>query len=209
MTVECGIQLVRNEAQTLALPLFEGMAYAIARAEQRSVGLPHFEFPHLRPLTVRCDLRKHLQLGGLPPTWRLGGNPALMGQLRFEAPNLGLTFRFLKERRRGYPGGTPVAGHNQARRQSWQQPSLVSLPGQATTPTEFLVLWDFQTGMEDGFTLRVVHTVEPGVFGRAVRLDMDWAIQPGGVIFEELTFVSGEDVDFFETEIDQEENQAP
>lgn len=97
----------RVEAQALASPLFEGMAYAIARADQRAIGLPHAEFPHLRPLTVLCDLRKHLELDSLPPTWRLGGKSALMGQLRFEAPSLGLTFRFLKERRRGYPGAHP------------------------------------------------------------------------------------------------------
>lgn len=208
MAEEHNLQRVRDEAQTLALPLFEGMSNAIARADQRAEGLPPAEFPHLRPLTVRCDLRKHLELEGLPPTWRLGGNSALMGQLRFEAPLHGLTFRFLKERRRGYPGGTPVAGRNQARRQAWQQPTLMPVTGQYTIPTEFLVLWDFQSGARSGFTLRLVHTVEPGVFGRAVRLDMDWAIQPGGVIFEELSFQSTEDVDFFETEIDQEENQS-
>lgn len=202
-------QLVEAEATRLGPRLFEGMSIAIPSAGNRARGLAHSRYPHVRPLLVRSDLREYLEGELLPAGWQVDGNPALMGQLLLVHRAFGLRFRVLKERRK-CPHGVPTAGRNSARRREWQ----AALPGPLTASrsrvTELLLLWDYAEADASGvaFTLRIVHTTEAGVYGRAVRCDLDLEVQAGGTIFESLSFGGGEDEeDFFsEVEIEQAEN---
>lgn len=207
-------QLVAAEARLLGPRLYEGMAVAIAAADSRSQGLVHTTYPHLRPLITRIEAREYLSREGLPRPWVVDGNPALMGQLYLTAADLGLKLRMLKERRRTYPQGVPVAGHNSARRRAWQAPLPLDLPAPtsaaAAAVTELLLLWDYRKtddSDDTSFTLRIVHPVEAGVYGRGVRCDLDLTVQTGGTIFENLTFTGDPDEEnFFETDIDRGEN---
>ena len=119
---------VAAQARLLGPRLYEGMSVAIQTADTRSRGLPHATYPHLRPLITRIEAREYLRREGLPMPWAVDGNPALMGQLYLTAKDLGLTLRMLKERRRTYPQGVPVAGRNPARQRAWQAPLPLQCP---------------------------------------------------------------------------------
>ena len=82
-------------------------------------------------------------------------------------------------------------------------------PAAPPAVTELLLLWDYADARsgETSFTLRIVHPVEAGVYGRQVRCDLDLSVQTGGTIFENLTFTSDPDEEnFFEADIDRDEN---
>lgn len=209
MTLNETRQLVEHEARLLGPRLFEGMAIAIDQAETRATGLGRTKYPHLRPMIVRAELREYLETEGLPEGWAVDGNPTLMGQLFLKKPASGVKLRVLKERRRTYPGGVPTAGRSTRRRQDWATPlfPLSAMPdGAAPTVNELLLLWDYAYKKEvvEGFTMRVVHPIEAGEYGRAVRCDVDFAIEAGGSVFERLTFQGDNDEeDFFDADIDE------
>jgi len=164
---------------------------------------------YLRPLVVRAAMRAQLfdqteRLGG----WVPQGNPALMGQLHLVHPESSLVLRMLKERRKTYPGGVPVAGHNAARRQYWTQDTLGDLVGDqaGAQPAELLLLWDLASTDQASlaFTLRVVRTLEPGRYGAAVPIDLSIDIDARGGAWEQLTFPrSDEHEDFFAVRLDE------
>lgn len=202
--------LVEAQSRLLGSRLHEGVAFGIQDAETRAKGFQHKKYPHLRPLLTRASLREFLETEALPGDWHVDGNPGLMGQLHLSEASLRLTLRVLKERRRTYPGGVPVAGRNPARRQAWQAPLFNLEPPQPRAHVnELLLLWDYadEEVVAEGFTLRVVHPIEAGVHGRAVRCDIDFAVQSGGTIFENLAFKSdpAED-DFFQADLDTAAN---
>jgi hypothetical protein len=156
--------------------LFRGTANALTNAERRIGDLVANGAFHLRALTVREELRAMLSDQDLMG-WVVEGNPAKMGELYLRHPAAGLLLRVLKERRSTYPGGVPVAGANQARRTYWAQPyqPMLPIPGMAPAKTLGLhLLWDLVNGkdIEEGFTLRVVHTTEPGTYGSRVPIDL-------------------------------------
>jgi hypothetical protein len=129
-----------------------------------------------------------------------------MGQILITSAPINLTLRVLKERRRTYPQGVPTAGHSNARREAWQKP-LFDFSPSSSNDTELLLLWDYAERVDDGFTLRVVHPVEAGVYGRAVRCDLDFTVKPGGTLFENREFAGDEEeTDFFKTHIERAEN---
>lgn len=209
MTLNAMQHLVLVQSQVLGPRLYEGMAIAIQDADRRAQGLQHAKYPHLRPMLTRAVAREYLEQEGLPAPWRVDGNPSLMGQLYLTSDDLALTLRVLKERRRSYPGGVPVAGRNPARRSAWQAPLPLDVPDDDEPPLcELLLLWDYSRGDGDrsGFTLRIVHTVEAGVYGRGVRCDLDLAVQPGGTIFTNLAFTGNDDHEDFFVEVDSREN---
>lgn len=210
MTRDAMRRLVAAQAQVLGPRLYEGLSVAIHAADSRARGLVHATYPHLQPLITRIEVREYLNRGGLPTPWTIGGNPALMGQLYLTAADLGLTLRMLKERRRTYPQGVPVAGRSPARQNAWQAQLPLQMPYPSARPlAELLLLWDYAPAVEgeSTFTLRIVHPVEAGVYGRAVRCDLDLSVQAGGTIFENLTFGGDADEeDFFRVDIDQDEN---
>lgn len=167
-------------------PLLHGaVADGLASAERRCSGFPHGTYPFIRPLMARVAIRQALVEQGLPSGWILGGNPTRMGQLQIE--NGTTSVRLLKERRRHYPGGTPPAGRNQERRLYWQPTLAFGDDGGSLLPdTRFLLLWDYVDSADGSlaFTLRLVHTLEPGAYGREVPLDL--TLDLSGVIPEDL-----------------------
>lgn len=205
-------EAVEVQARALGPLLHSGMAASLEGARARNVGLKHSKYPHLVPSCVRAELREFLESSPVPSGWRIGGNSRRMGQLDLENPDLGMSMRFLKERRRTYPGGVPTAGHNQARRQRWTSlPLDFPLPQQVNTDVDtlnLLLLWDFRKpGKLDEFRLRIVHTLAPGTYGKPVPCDLIVDVEDGGFIFSQLKFAgSPEDDDLFKVEIAEEDN---
>ncbi len=200
--------VVEVQAKMLGPRLYEAMSVAIPSAEARAKGLARVKYPHLRPLIVRCVLRENLEGELLPPGWHVDGNPALMGQLFLVHPELGLRLRVLKERRKMDRRAVPHAGRNPVRRRAWQAP-LPELSVAGSQPVELLLLWDYAKSDQVGvvFTLRIVHTTEPGHYGQAIQCDLELEVEAGGSIFETLSFAGDDDVeDFFHVDIDQAEN---
>ncbi|OOL29422.1 hypothetical protein GQ85_26115 [Rhodococcus rhodochrous] len=171
-------------------------------------------------MLARIELREYFKQEGMPPQWVLDGDPRAMGQLYFSAPELNLKLRFLKERRKTYPGGVPTAGKNRARQEAWgqagKQGALYSRRELGVTHQEppsiheLLLLWDYakKGSVSDGFTLRIVRPLAAGVYGRAVPYDLDIALKSGGNIFTNMAFPGDpDDEDFFgRAEIDRAEN---
>jgi len=205
-------RVIQAQAEALGPTLHAGMAVSLAAAGQRMRGLAHDRYPHLLPLTMRAEFREHLEREGVPNGWALGGDSRAMGQLLLQHSELGLEMRFVKERRRSYPGGVPTAGKNSARRQRWTQDPLDFLisgaPLSVINPLNRLLCWDFASGGNlDEFRLRIVHTLEPGTYGAAVPCDLILDVEDGGTIFSRLKFAGSDDEeDFFKVEISEEEN---
>ncbi|GAB2832635.1 hypothetical protein GCM10027176_41110 [Actinoallomurus bryophytorum] len=63
---------------------------------------------------MRAEMRKFLESSRLPGGWQIGGDCRLMGQPHIVHAEHDLEMRFLRERRRAYPGGVPGAGKNRA-----------------------------------------------------------------------------------------------
>ena len=106
-----------------------------------------------------------------------------------------------------------MAGHNTARRQYWTQDTLPDLPdGQTDTrPSELLLLWDLAgtDPAETAFTLRVVRTLEPGRYGKAVPVDLSLDIDATGGDWERLRFPdSDEPDDFFAVRLDEQADET-
>lgn len=199
-------RVIEQHVSGLGPALYAGIAYGVQDAFTRAQGLKHAKYPHLRPLITRATLREYLETEGLPDPWSVTGNPALMGQLLITSAPMNLTLRVLKERRRSYPQSIPVAGHSKARRKAWQAP-LFDISPSSPNSTELLLLWDYAEQADEGFTLRVVHPVEAGVYGQAVRCDLDFTVKPGGTLFENRQFTGDEEeIDFFQAHIERAEN---
>ena len=168
------------------------------------------DYPSLRSMLTRAHMRNYWmdnpQVG-----WEVGGNPKRNCQCLLIDRRHGLSLRLLKENRRLSPGGTPAAGHSTARREAWAQPlpdDFLALPASPTRQelTELFLLWDrtIVTG-EPRVSVRVVHTIAPGVFGRAVPLDMSFEIEPGGTMFDALEFPGDPDEPDLWAEIDDDD----
>jgi hypothetical protein len=213
MTPEDMRRRVERSADALSVALYEGVATGVASAVAMLRALPNSdEYPHLLPLSARAFMREHWRGLGLPAGWTIAGNPRLMGQTIVANSLENMEMRLLKERRRTYPGGVPVAGSSAARQGAWRQPALgLDLPGRpvADDCIHLLLLWD--TERFDGelvVTLRVVHTLAPGAYGSKVPLDLSYEIKPKGGIFDMLQFRGdAQDGDLF-AEIDREENEG-
>jgi hypothetical protein len=136
-----------------------------------------------------------------------------MGQLLLTNEEHGIDLRFLKERRRTYPGGVPPAGRNRARIAAYsnRDTPLPTLDDDFATGekerTTILWVWDLVGSLAEehpAFTQRLVHTTAPGVYGRAVPCDLSLDLLPTGGIFDRLEFVGGEtETDFFRVELDE------
>lgn len=208
-------EIIETEATNLAPVLHAGASASLAASLTRTRGLQHERYPHLVPLTMRAEMREFLESNAMPHGWQVGGDSRAMGQLLLHQPDLNLEMRFLKERRRTYPSGVPVAGPNKARRGYWvNDPLDLALP--ESTPdddlemTQLLLLWDFfHPAVRDQFTLRLAHTLVPGVYGRAVPCDLIIDVEEGGSIFSHLKFPdSPEDHDLFVVEIEEAPDDA-
>jgi hypothetical protein len=201
--------LIEVQASTLAPVLYAGMATSLAKAQDRNQGLPYEKYPWSLPMVLRAEMREYLEANP-PIDWHITGDPRMMGQLCLEHPNLNMEMRFLKERRRSYPGGVPSAGSNRARRKVWTQDPLdkvmFDVAAPASTPVRLLLLWDFMSPeARNDFRLRIVHTLGAGVYGQVVPCDLILDIHHGGSVYSHLQFDgSTEEEDFF-IEIAEEE----
>lgn len=185
--------LIEQAVSAIGTPLYEGVATGFAQAQARLASLANLkDYPSIQPMLARCEMRNFWLANPLPGAWGVRGNPRLSGQTILANAESGLRLRLLKERSRTYPGGVPVAGSNSARQREWTQPRLgVSLPhGVIKEPARLLLLWDrlLDRSGDEAITVRVVHPLEPGVYGRSVPIDMDFKVEPDGGIFDALTF---------------------
>lgn len=208
-------QVIEVQAEALGPVLHAGVSTSLAGALSRSKGLEHSKYPHLMPLTMRAEMRDYLEANAMTNDWKVAGDPRKMGQLLLAHPHLGMEMQFLKERRRTYPGGVPTAGKNKGRRQRWSNDPLdLHLPAakaDGTHPVRLLLLWDFRDARTlDQFTLRIVHPLEPGVYGRAVPCDLILDVNDGGEIFKSLEFTGSPDEDdlFGFVDVDEEERES-
>lgn len=208
-------RIVLAEARNLGPLLHAGAATALAGSHVRAAGLGHAKYPHLVPMLMRSELREYLESNPVPNGWEISGDSRKMGQLLLRHSGLNLEMRFLKERRRTYPGGVPVAGASATRRKQWiNEPLDFEMPGIPTTaqvdPVRLLLLWDFNDAEAlDQFSLRIVHTLAAGTYGQAVPCDLIVDVEDGGTIFGHLSFPGAHDsVDFFEVDIDEREDES-
>lgn len=213
MTLEDVRRRVEHCADAVSLELYEGVTTGVAGARAMLRSLPNqYDYPHLLPLSARAFMREHWRANGLPGHWKVSGNPRLMGQTILSNSSENVEMRLLKERRRTYPGGVPIAGSNSARREAWRQAPLgFEIPGQPWSGdvVRLLALWDMARA--DGelvVSVRVVHTLQPGVFGSKVPIDLSYEIKPAGGIFDMLQFRGAKQEEDLFAEIDQEENEG-
>jgi hypothetical protein len=210
--------LVAAETERLAPTLYEAVSGGVDGARTRLRGIDLAKYPAQFSGLVRMEVREDLESRSLPPGWSIAGDPRQMAQLVLINEEHDLQFRFLKENRAN-SGGVPHAGHNRARRDAWSQRSTqmafdfgelgtrqhVRLLG--ADPVAFLLLWSpvDPADLDKGFTLRVVHTVEPGAHRRGVTCDMEIELLQGGEIFDRLKFAGADEADdLFEVVIEKE-----
>lgn len=205
---------IEVQAGALGSVLHAGIAASLAGALTRNEGLGYSKYPHLMPLTVRAEMREYLEVNPMANGWKVGGNSRKMGQLLLSHRELNMEMQFLKERKRTYPGGVPIAGTNKTRRGRWMNvPLNLELPDAAhldADPVRLLLLWDFISAERlDQFTLRIAHPLEPGEYGRSVTCDLILDVNDGGEIFKSLEFTgSPDDDDLFKIEVDEEEDES-
>ncbi|QHB37877.1 hypothetical protein SEA_OPIE_34 [Gordonia phage Opie] len=210
--------LVAAETAKLAPTLYESVSLAIDGARTRMAGIDLSMYPAQFSGLVRVEVREDLVLRELPQGWSVAGDPRQMAQLVLINEEQDLLFRFLKENRANR-GGVPHAGHNRARREVWsERPTQLALDfGSIGTlqsdrpldsdPMTFLLLWSpiDPADLDAGFTLRVVHTVEPGTHRQGVVCDMEIELLQGGEIHERLAFAGADEAgDLFEIAIEKE-----
>lgn len=198
---------------TVGQSLYEGVTVGLAASDTLMGRVPYREdYPWLASAHARVGARNYWRDNGIGDGWSLRGNPRLMGQTLLEHAEESVVLRLLKERRRTYPGGVPVAGSNEARRQEWQQPPLDVAADNAPTwasKTVLLLLWDRQVDSgRDVVTVRAVHTLAPGVYGRAVPIDMSFDIEPGGTVFDQLAYRGDDQPDDFFPHIVRDDNEG-
>lgn len=208
-------EVIEAQAKLLGPVLHAGAATALASSLERTKGLRYTRYPHLLPLTMRVEMREYLEANPMLNGWEVSGDPRKMGQLLLHQKDLNLKLRFLKERRRSYPNGVPPAGKNKARRDAWVAlPLDFAVLGAASpkaAPVRLLLLWDFLDAQTlDQFTLRIVHTLAPGFYGKSVPCDLILDVQDGGEIFKRLAFRGSADQhNFFErVDVDETENES-
>ena len=206
--------LIRAEARRLSPSLHEIVADGLTRSSKRLSGINRKEHPVLLPLLLRADIRGILNERTLPEGWEFTGDPKLMEQLHFVNRALGIQQKFAKERRRTYPGGIRPAGHTHAGRRFYANPTFdlgpeFESPRPATI--NLVLAWDLiGEEVEHGFTLRIAHPIDPGVYGRAVPTDLSIDLLPGGEIFDKQEFAGSADLGniFDEIDLEAEEDDA-
>ncbi|MCL2483557.1 MAG: hypothetical protein FWF43_09130 [Propionibacteriaceae bacterium] len=214
MTTEYMAQQVADVFAPVSGLLFQSASNALVLANNRVGDLVSQGDTGLLSRTMRGDFRAQLtgqELHG----FRIEGNPARNGELYLRHWETGFLLRFLKESRRTYPGGVPIAGYNSARREWWSQPLQAPIPG-LEYPTDrevkLLLLWDLvnAASIEQGIVMRVVHPTAPGRYGSSVPLDLNVELNASGGMWDQLQFVGDDDLaDFFpDEEIGDGEQEA-
>lgn len=186
-------EMIFNRIQPVAPRTFAALEEGARECRQSLSKLNPADHPHVWALTTRAFARESLSAQPLPDGWVVGGNPRLMEQLFLRDEVSGLRMRVLKEIG-SVPGGVPTGSGSNTRKRLWTSPPLQQiLPGMPPSEglhdrtdlrdVELLLLFAAHYGAEEpGHSLRVVHPLEPGMFGRRVPIDLDIRIPPGGEI---------------------------
>ena len=204
------LETVQNVAVQLAPVLWDPFSDALAYASMQLSDINHGKHPALRPLVARARLRDLLETSGkLPHGWQIGGVPQRMEQLLLCTDEVQV--RFLKENALVFPTGVPAAGKNAARRAFWQ-PSLFQgeeEEKEALPLLNLLLLWDYCVpgSAEEGFTLRLVHTIDAGAVGRSTKIDASIPLLADVQEIRELGFEEVSQEENFFAEIDVEANE--
>lgn len=207
-SVEFELQIGKLVAE-LEPVVVEGVSHGLNFADRAMQNADRQTFPFYHPLSLRVGFRLFFDSFALPEGWELGGDPARMGQTLLVSSDYQI--RFLKERRRTYPGGAPPAGRNHARQAFYYQPPLLDLNDvkdrlDIHERERLLLLWDYgdpEQGAE--IELRLVRPIGPGIYGEKVPTDLS---VPLNGLSTEFRFVGAneEDLDLFSVEISKEEN---
>lgn len=197
----------------VGMSLYEGVTQGLAASDALMERVPYREeYPWLASAHARVGARNYWRDNGIGDGWMLSGNPRLMGQTLLEHAEGSVVLRLLKERRRSYPGGVPVAGRNDERREVWRQPPLAVEVDSTMVTAErvvLLLLWDRHVEeSRDLVSVRAVHTLAPGIFGHAVPIDMSFDIEPGGTVFDQLAYHGDDQPDDFFAHIARDENEG-
>lgn len=208
--------LLEGKIQALAPVLHTGMAGSLAGVNKRLQGLDRVEQAYLYSLTIKADLRQHLEREGTGE-WVLGGNPRQSGQTHLTIPDHGIRMKVVKENSRIHPGGVPPANRTKNDRLMYTDhrsvQTMLEFPLDAPNwpegkPINLILLWDYlrnQAGKIDynAFTLRAVHTTAPADFGQIVPLDLSFAIVSPSTVFTHSRFDGGDiDEDLYSYQID-------
>lgn len=210
MSKDKTLETVQNVAAELAPALWGPFSDALAYASMQLADINHGKHPALRPLVARARLRDLLEISGkLPRGWQIGGLPQRMEQLLLCTDEVQV--RFLKENALAFPGGVPAAGKNAARRAFWQ-PSLFQGGEEekgALPLLRLLLLWDYCVPgkAEEGFTLRLVHTIDAGTFGYKTKIDASIPLFAEVQEIRELNFEEVSQEENFFAQIDVEANE--
>lgn len=204
--------LIASETALLAPTLYEAVSLGVDGARSRMHGRDLSKYPAQFSGLVRMEVREELELRDLPQGWSVEGDPRQMAQLLLVHDEHNLLLRFLKENRTN-AGHVPHAGSSKARQDIWSRRdtplglefgSLPTSDADGPQRETCLLLWApvdaFDLDM--GFSLRVVHTVEPGSHRRGVTCDMDIELLQGGEIFSRLEFAGDDEAsDLFQVQI--------
>ena len=214
MSQDKRIEMIVAAARDVAQVVTDVMAGALDASERECAARSHSKYPSLRPHHLRVAARDGFEDADLPAGWRLGGDSRKSGQLLLVTDFLSM--RLLKERALTYPGGVPVAGSNEARREyysnrAFANGTLFSLDPEMSEPINTLLLWDYQDpfNRRGGLNIRVVHPNGPGVYGHHVPIDLSIPLLSDPGFYSELRFATDNvPEDFFTTSISSEENES-
>ena len=203
--------MIAAEVAVLGPTLYESVALGIESALSRMRGRNLSKYPAQFSGLVRMEVREDLEARGLPSGWTVGGDPRQMAQLLLVHSDHNLVLRFLKENRTN-SGRVPHAGTSKSRREVWSRDIPFDFnfgtPGTNTDDAAtLLLLWApiDRSKLDLGFTLHVVHTIEPGNHMRGVICDMEIEVLQGGAIFDHLEFAGADEAgDLFQIDIAEE-----
>ncbi len=198
--------LLEERIRAIAPVLHQGMAEGLLQAEKRMVGYDPSEYGYMYSHHAKIGMREYARREDLGE-WALEGNSRLQGQTIFTLPECGITMKVLKENRLVHPRGTPPANRTKPDRLRYSDPRPVwetlDRPLEFELPVrsqgggiDLLLLWDHVREAVEAvaFSLRVVHTTSPGVFGRSVPTDLSYDIRSPDTVFVHSRF-EGEPVD--------------
>ncbi|MBB1023340.1 MULTISPECIES: hypothetical protein [unclassified Dietzia] len=217
MSTDAIRELVATQLGLITVPLYETVSVGVAAASARLRGFPNVaDYPYLLPTLARAEMNSRLREQA-PEGWKLGGNPRQMGNTTLISDRHNIELRLLKEHARFHPGGIPPAGLGRARQDWWDGPEMALMSARDLLPdtydpkTGIRLLWLWDRAVEDDgerISVRVVHTVGAGRFGRAVPIDYSFEVRPGGEMFSRLHFAGEKQNELFFPNINQKDNDT-
>ena len=196
MAADVTVERVARTARDLTTVLWETQAVAMAAAASACTGLDPDIGRYLFTHATRAHFAQNITSSPLPGGWSVAVDPRRMCKTILSGSDV--LVRYLKENRNGHPGGVPGAGHTKASRDFWKQGSLLDDDLTTSEVTNLLLLWDYATPSDNGFTLRLVHPTGTGGYGVRTPVDVVLDLTPGPSLEQNLIFREDEaDADLF------------